>query len=399
MRNTFMFSTGIENSYPTIISDGKKIRVDELEKTNFYNRWKEDFSLVKEMGIKFLRYGPQYYSTHIAPGQYYWEFADETFMELKRLGITPIVDLCHFGVPDWIGDFQNTDWPYYFAEYAKAFATRFPDLQFYTPVNEIFIAATFSAQYGWWNECMKSDRAFVTALKNLCKANVLAMQAILTIQPEAVFIQSESSEYFHAEDPSCRKLADFLNEKRFLSLDFTYGYPVSVQIYNYLLENGLSHKEYLWFESNYIKAKCIMGNDYYITNEHLVHTDGSTSAAGEIFGYYIITHQYYSRYRLPVMHTETNFAEPHAVKWLKKEWANLYRFKQDGFPIVGFTWYSLIDQVDWDSALRENAGNVNPLGLYDINRKVRPVGLEYKKLIEVWKDVLEGESYGLHFIY
>jgi len=386
-----MFSTGIENSYPTIISDGKKIRVDELEKTNFYNRWKEDFSLVKEMGIKFLRYGPQYYSTHIAPGQYNWEFADETFMELKRLGITPIVDLCHFGVPDWIGDFQNTDWPYYFAEYAKAFATRFPDLQFYTPVNEIFIAATFSAQYGWWNECMKSDRAFVTALKNLCKANVLAMQAILTIQPEAVFIQSESSE--------CRKLADFLNEKRFLSLDFTYGYPVSVQIYNYLLENGLSHKEYLWFESNYIKAKCIMGNDYYITNEHLVHTDGSTSAAGEIFGYYIITHQYYSRYRLPVMHTETNFAEPHAVKWLKKEWANLYRFKQDGFPIVGFTWYSLIDQVDWDSALRENAGNVNPLGLYDINRKVRPVGLEYKKLIEVWKDVLEGESYGLHFIY
>ncbi|MBA2762963.1 MAG: glycoside hydrolase family 1 protein, partial [Segetibacter sp.] len=61
--------------------------------------------------------------------------------------------------------------------------------------------------------------------------------------------------------------------------------------------------------------------------------------------------------------------------------------------------YSLIDQVDWDSALRNNDGNVNPLGLYDLNRKVRPVGLEYKKLIEVWKDVLEGESYGLHFIY
>jgi len=399
MRNKFMFSTGIENSCPTIIIDGKKIRVDELEKTNFYNRWKEDFSLVKEMGIKFLRYGPQYYSTHIGPGQYNWEFADETFLELKRLGITPIVDLCHFGVPDWIGDFQNSDWPNYFAEYAKAFASRYPDLQFYTPVNEIFIAATFSAQYGWWNECMRSDRTFVTALKNLCRANVLAMEAILKIQPDAVFIQSESSEYFHAEDPSCRELADFLNEKRFLSLDFTYGHPVSVLLYNYLLENGLTHKEYQWFETNYIKAKCIMGNDYYATNEHLVHANGSTSASGEIFGYYIITHQYYNRYRLPVMHTETNFVEPHSVKWLQKEWANLYRFKQDGFPIVGFTWYSLIDQVDWDSALRENAGNVNPLGLYDLDRKVRPVGLAYKKLIEDWKDVLEGESYGLHFIY
>jgi len=31
-----------------------------------------------------------------------------------------------------------------------------------------------------------------------------------------------------------------------------------------------------------------------------------------------------------------------------------------GVPILGFTWYSLTDQVDWDTALRENAGRVNP---------------------------------------
>ena len=46
-------------------------------------------------------------------------------------------------------------------------------------MNEIFIAATFSAQFGWWNERLKTDRAFVTALKHLCQANVLAMHAIL----------------------------------------------------------------------------------------------------------------------------------------------------------------------------------------------------------------------------
>jgi len=395
-KNTFMFTTGIENSYPTILVEGKKIRVDEMEKTGHYTHWKEDFGLVNDMGIEYLRYGPPLYSTHSAPGQYNWAFADDTMAELKRLNITPIVDLCHFGVPDWIGDFQNTDWPDYFAEYARAFATRFPDNKFYTPVNEIFIAATFSAQYGWWNECMSSDKTFVTALKNLCKANVLAMQAILEVQPEATFIQSESSEYFHAEDPSCRELADFLNTKRFLSLDLSYGHPVSVSMYKYLLQNGMTDAEYTWFMNNYVKAKCIMGNDYYVTNEHLVHADGSTSASGEIFGYYIITHQYFERYRLPVMHTETNIAEPNSVAWLKKEWANLYRFKQDGFPIVGFTWFSLIDQVDWDSALRNNAGNVNALGLYDINRNIRPVGEAYKKLIGLWKDVLREERFGLH---
>ncbi len=396
MISKFMFATGIENSYPTIQSGGQKIRIDELEKTGHYQRWKEDFGLVKEMGIEFLRYGPPYYKTHLGPGQYDWSFADETFQQLKQLSITPIVDLCHFGLPDWVGSFQNPDWPQHFAEYARIFALRYPQVLLYTPVNEIFICAAFSAQYGWWNECLSSDESFVTALKHLCMANVLAMQQILKVQPRATFIQSESSEYFHAEEPGCRKLADFLNQKRFLSLDLSYGHPVSVIMYQYLMANGMKPEEYKWFmDHDAIRAKCIMGNDYYVTNEHIVHADGSTSPSGEVFGYYIITRQYYDRYRLPVMHTETNIAEPGAVGWLKKEWSNIYRFKQDGFPIVGFTWFSLLDQVDWDSALRNNAGNVNPLGLYDLDRKIRPVGDAYKQLIRAWRPALARESFGI----
>src|SRR4051812_5455023 len=174
MNNQFMFATGIENSYPTIMWQGKKIRVDEMEKSDHYNRFKEDFALVKEMGIEFLRYGPPYYKTHLGPGSYDWSFTDEAMTELRGLGITPIIDLCHFGVPDWVESFQNPDWPVHFAEYARTFAKRYPHVQFYTPVNEIYIAATFSSQFGWWNECKTSDRDFVTALKTLCKANVLA---------------------------------------------------------------------------------------------------------------------------------------------------------------------------------------------------------------------------------
>ncbi len=397
--NKFMFATGIENSYPTIEWEGKRIRVDQMAKSDHYNRFREDFALVQEMGIEFLRYGPPYFSTHTGPGQYDWGFTDEAMNELRMLHITPIIDLCHFGVPDWIESFQNADWPALFADYAKAFARRYPYVQFYTPVNEIYIAATFSSQFGWWNERKSSDKDFVTALKTLCKANVMAMQAILEVQPQAVFIQSESSEYFHPNSPKARKIADFYNQKRFLSLDLSYGHPVDVTMYKYLMANGMTDAEYQWFDNNFIRAHCIMGNDYYITNEHLVDESGAISPSGEIFGYYIITHQYYDRYRLPVMHTETNISEPDSVSWLWKEWANIYRFKQDFFPIVGFTWYSLIDQVDWDTALRESNNRINPLGLYDMNRQIRPVGKAYKKLISDWKDVVADESYGLHFRY
>lgn len=394
----FMFATGIENSYPNILLPGGTTkRVDEMEKTGHYLHWEKDFDLVKEMGIEFLRYGPPYYKTHLAAGQFDWTFTDITFSRLKALDITPLVDLCHFGVPDWLGNFQNPDFPFYFAEYAAAFATRFPHLQFYTPINEIFIAAMFSAQYGWWNECLSSDKAFVNALKNLSKANVMAMHAILKIQPEATFIQSESTEYFHATEPAALPLSRFLNQKRFLSLDLTYGFPLNVTMYEYLLENGMTKSEYKWFAENQVKAKCIMGNDYYVTNEHLVHPDGYTQASGEIFGYYVLTNQYYNRYKLPIMHTETNIKMPACKEWLLKQWANLHQLKQDGVPIIGFTWYSLLHQVDWDSALRNDAGNINELGLYDLDRNIMPVGIAYKNLIQEWKDILLEESYGLLF--
>lgn len=396
MKN-FMFATGIENSYPTIqLPDGSSKRIDELEKTNHYKYWETDFNLVKEMGISFLRYGPPYYSTHLAPGKYNWDFTDTTFNKLKQLGITPLVDLCHFGVPDWLQNFQNPDFPEHFAEYAKAFAKRFKWCRIYTPINEIFIAAMFSAQYGWWNERLTGDDHFVTALKNLCKANMLAMQAILKVQPEAIFVQSESAEYFHAEEPSCQPLAKILNEKRFLSLDLVYGHPISVPMYEFLLQNGMSKDEYNWFMNNSRKNRCIMGNDYYITNEHLVSSDGSTKASGEIFGYHVITEQYFRRYNLPVMHTETNLLEPLSVHWLKKQWTNAYQLRQDGVPLLGFTWYSLIDQVDWDSALRNDHGKINELGLYDMERKIRPVGIEYKKLIQQWGSIMDNELYGFH---
>jgi beta-glucosidase/6-phospho-beta-glucosidase/beta-galactosidase len=375
---------------------GGTVRVDQMAAADHYRRYKDDFDCCEEMGIRFLRYGPPLHTTFLGPGQYDWEFADLAFEELRRRDIVPITDLCHFGVPDWIGDFQNEDFPRYFAEYAKAFACRYPWVQVYTPVNEMFICAIFSGLYGWWNEQGVSDRTFVQALKNIVKANVMAMNAILECRPDAIFIQSESSEYFHAENPAAIGPAEILNSKRFLTLDLNYGRRVSSDMYEYLTDNGMTRDEYHFFLGNKLKHHCILGNDYYWTNEHRVSADGTTRASGEIFGYSEITRQYYNRYRLPVMHTETNIVEgpngDEAVNWLWKQWANVLRVRNDGVPTVGFTWYSLTDQVDWDTALRETNGHVNPLGLYDLDRNIRAVGKAYKQIISDWRDVLPTQS-------
>ena len=167
-------------------------------------------------------------------------------------------------------------------------------------------------------------------------------------------------------------------------------------MYEYLLDNGMTRNEYHWFERNNVKMRCVMGNDYYVLNEHRVDVDGRSTSSGEIFGFYVIAKQYYERYRLPVMHTETNLMNAEkAPDWLNKEWANMHRLKLDGVPILGFTWYSLCDQVDWDSALCEDHGRVNPLGLVDLDRNIRPVGAAYKRLIADWRDILPTESWSV----
>lgn len=48
-----MFCTGTEDSVPTI--EGGKIRIDEMESCGNYERWREDFSLVADLGLQFLR--------------------------------------------------------------------------------------------------------------------------------------------------------------------------------------------------------------------------------------------------------------------------------------------------------------------------------------------------------
>jgi beta-glucosidase/6-phospho-beta-glucosidase/beta-galactosidase len=324
---------------------------------------------------------------HTGPGRYDWEFTDMALAEIRRLKLVPIMDLCHFGMPDWLGNFQNAEFPRYFAEYARAFAERYPWVWLYTPINEMYTAAEFSAWRGWWNERLTSDEGFVTALKHLVRANIEAMLAILHARPDAQFVQSESSVYTHATAPHLVDGAEMINEQRFLPLDLNYGRRVSSSVYRYLLDCGMTEDEYDFFMSHNLREHCIMGNDYYVSNERLLVGEEKIEFGGEIFGYYVITREYYDRYNLPVMHTETNKDEPDAVHWLWKTWANIQQLRRDGVPLCGMTWYSLTDQVDWDSCLTQRNGHVNPLGLYDLARNIRPVGRAYRKLIQQWKSI------------
>jgi beta-glucosidase/6-phospho-beta-glucosidase/beta-galactosidase len=382
----FIFATGIECSYPTL--EQGRWRLDQMAATLHYQRWQEDFELSREIGVTHLRYGPPLHLIYRAPGRFEWELIDEAMADLEQYGPEPIVDLCHFGVPAWLGNFQNPDIASALGEYAGAFAERYPWVRFYTPVNEMYVCARSSALEGAWNEQLRDEKAFLTAVFNLAGASVRMADVILAHRRDAIFVNSESSEFYQpcCPDRAIQDKAELENQRGFLTLDLIFAHEVGEPMLARLRDHGFE-RDYHRFLGREVPKRSILGVDYYEWNERLIDQNGSPRALGELFGWYVIASHYYDRYKRTMMHTETNRLDASdAPRWLWRQWHNVQLLRRAGVPLIGFTWYSLTDQIDWEIGLTRANGTVDPVGLFDLNRDPRPVGLSFRHLIDMHKD-------------
>lgn len=379
----FFFATGIENSYPRL-PGGR--RVDELERCGHYTHWRDDFEHARSLGVGALRYGPAWYRTNPAPGRYDWSSVDDQMAWLETSGIAVIADLCHFGAPDWMGGFQDPALPIHHAEYAREFAKRYPWVRHYTPVNEIFVAANFSAMLGWWNECATGSAAFARALRNLCLAHEMSVEAILGQRPDTTIVQVESMEHFQPADDSDDAIAgaDFWNEARFAALDLTLGRMPSPAVRDLLMEGGMTTADFTFFRERRAVGRRWIGVDYYSTCEQVVRADGGKSPTRVRLGLAALAGEYHARYQVPLFVSETSRAGSRAVEWLEESWSEIMRLRAADVPVAGFTWFPLVDVIDWRSTLRHDRGDVDTLGLYDLARKPRAVARAYADLIATW---------------
>jgi beta-glucosidase/6-phospho-beta-glucosidase/beta-galactosidase len=84
----------------------------------------------------------------------------------------------------------------------------------------------------------------------------------------------------------------------------------------------------------------------------------------------------WGRYRLPILHTETNMRDELAERWFTQQLIELTSAAASGVPVLGATWYSLMDQVGWENGLNgeiprsaEEAsrhGRLNAIGMFSL---------------------------------
>ena len=88
-------------------------------------------------------------------------------------------------------------------------------------------------------------------------------------------------------------------------------------------------------------------------------------------GIYAIGSTYYNRYGLPLMLTETSTdGKPiNREIWLDKTIDDCRRLRAQGIPMLGYFWWPLFDQIDWDGALTHRVGKIHEVGMFSLRRQ------------------------------
>jgi beta-glucosidase len=375
----FVVSTGIECSAP-VTTGG--VRIDELRLTGHWERYAEDFGLVASFGMRFLRFGIPFHVVAATAGAHDWSWTDAALDSMRRAGVEPVADLLHFGLPGDLSGFGDPAMPARYLAYVEAFLARYPWVRWFTPVNEPYISAAFSAHHGWWNERRTDDASFVAALANVAACTVDGMARIRARRPDAVFLQSDVCESFLPGHQDATTATAFLAARRFVTFDLAYGRLPASPVVDWLLRNGMDELRLARLVLDGSAEGCIAGLDYYQANEHLVAIDGTVSGipAAEQRGFAAVAREYHDHLGVPFMLAETNAVTEAAPAWLAATWNDALILRAEGRPIRGYCWYSLTDQVDWNTCLRVPAGHVDSLGLVDLDRRIRPVGERYRAL-------------------
>jgi beta-glucosidase len=376
MDTTFLWATGIEDTFIPDARPGLRA-LDEYELTQHYELWKRDFDLVAETGVKFLRWGIPWYRVQPAADTWDWEWTDQALDYLVNAkGITPILDLMHYGTPSWLeNSFINASYPEHVAEYAHEVVARYKSMvRYYTPLNEPMVNAEMCGSKAEWPPYLSGDDGYVKLTLALAKGILLTTQAIKSEQPDATTVQVEALWHTFTKDDSLKQSVAHDNARQYLCFDLTTGRVTDdYALVDFLCSHGMTDSDMEWFRRNAVTFDFFGANFYPWSYSELRkgpngsarHVTGKTS--GDKIA--IVLREAYERCGIPIVITETSAREDIRGRgqWMDETLDTVRGLRTEGIPVVGYTWFPLFTMVDWAyrTGRRPLDDYLIHLGLYD----------------------------------
>jgi beta-glucosidase len=377
--DAFWWASGIEDTFITAPWHLTGRSLDEYELTGHYERWEEDLRLIGELGVPAARYGVPWHRIEPERDRWEWDFADRTLGRLLELGVDPIVDLVHYGLPPWLeGAYSHPDYPERVAEYAGRLAERFKGrIHWYTPLNEPRITAWYCGRLGWWPPFLRGWRGFVTVMLAVCRGIVRTVETLQTVDPEIVPAHVDATDLFETADPSLDEEARRRQEIVFLALDLISGrIGEGHALYAWLLENGATDADLAWFGEHAVELPVIGLNMYPMFTQKRMLRDAAGRlrirmpyARGDLVTR--LGRLYHERYGAPLFISETASLGPVRRRraWLEASVAATKALRQEGIPVFGYTWWPLFALVAWAyrQGRRPPSAYLLQMGLWDID--------------------------------
>jgi beta-glucosidase len=374
----FAWTLGIEDTFvPQVHARSGRI-LDEYVLTQHDRFWREDLRMIGDIGVRYLRYGIPWYRVNPAPGRFDWSWTDEALPYLvEELGIQPILDLVHYGAPLWLeGTFLSADYPARIAEYAAAVAERYGHLvKLWTPLNEPAVHAHFAGRVSAWPPYRRGERGYAQVLTSLARGMARTVDAIRAVSDDAVMIWVEAMNFVEPAAPELDNVVAQRLEHQFLALDLTEGRVIPGHpMWQYLLDN---HVPTTWLDelAGRDRQVEIYGGNFYPQFSTWViggtpERPNARRRPGTAADLEHALRQAHLRTDRPVMLTETSMAASVRTRrrWLHASVAAVNRIRDDGVPLLGYTWFPAFSLVAWSylTGSKATGAYMAHMGLWDL---------------------------------
>jgi beta-glucosidase/6-phospho-beta-glucosidase/beta-galactosidase len=346
--------------------------IDVAESSGHAGAWREDFALLRRCGVRRLRYPVRWHRVEPVEGRYEWSATDEIFDYMHRCGLEPIPDLVHHtSYPRWLtSGFADPRFASAYLRYVEAFAARYPWVREYTLFNEPFSTLFLCGHEGIWPPYGKGMESFVRLLGNVLPAIGAASRLSRDMLPQVRHLNVDSCEQHTGRGKDGVAFARYANDRRFFVLDALLG----------RVDDGSPRP----FVDHLVKAGGVsllrmdasvfdtLGLDYYAHCQwHFADTGRAPTPTPVPLSDLITT--YAERYDRPCMLSETNlrgFPGDRAT-WLKYTLEQCEIAVAAGVRLDGYCWFPFVDSCDWDSLLYHADGNVDPVGVFSVDRARR----------------------------
>lgn len=353
----FIWASGIENTFIPQSRPGYR-PLEEYELMGHYDNWREDLSLARQLGLQAIRWGVPWYRVEPEQGRFDWSWTDQVIPYLvEELGITPILDLMHYGCPFWLKrEFASPEYPRAVAAYAAAFAARYKGLvRWYTPLNEPLVNSLMCGKRGVWPPYIRGDQGYIKVMLQLVRGILLTVDAIKQVEPDAIMVHVEATGLTRAIKDDLEALAREEQHRGYLSYDLLTGLVTPDHLlFPWLVRNGASPNDLESLFSRRITLD-VLGLNFYpqwSTQQIFIDHRGrlafrATEQDGS--GFATMIHDYYDRYKAPVIVTETSAfgSDDLRAAWLDASLAAIRDLRGRGIPVHGYTWFPLFTMIDW----------------------------------------------------